>query len=246
MSGHSKWAQIKRQKGVTDVKRGLMFTKLSTAIAIAVREGRGITDPSQNFKLRLAIEKARSLNMPKNNIERAMQKGAGAGIAGGLEEVVYEGFGPGGVAVIVDAITDNKIRTTAEVKNVFDKNNGSLGTPGAVMYQFQLKGLIIAKKGNKSIDELFLLAADASAEDIEDAGEEVLIYTKSDELGKVRDNLAQLISITDAQLTRKPTATVQIAEKETGLKVLSFMEKLEDLADVQKVYSNFDILDNLL
>ena len=246
MSGHSKWAQIKRQKGSADVKKGQAFTKLSNVITIAVRQGGGIADPGQNFKLRLAIEKARSVNMPKETIERAIEKGKGLEKGEGLQETVYEGFGPGGVAVIVEATTDNKIRTTAEVKNIFDKNGGTLGNPGSVSYQFQLKGQITVLKENKSIDDIFLAAADSGAEDVEEAGDEVIIYTKPEELTKVREKLESQFKIVDAQLMRKPQVSVSVTEKETAEKVLSFLDKLEHLDDVNKVYANFDISEKLI
>ncbi|MDP2649712.1 MAG: YebC/PmpR family DNA-binding transcriptional regulator [bacterium] len=247
MSGHSKWTQIKRQKGVADAKRGQAFTKLANAIAIAVREGGGIGDPSQNFKLRLAIEKARSINMPKENIERAIEKGQGKGEKGDFFEVVYEGFAPGGAAVIAEAATDNKMRTTAEIKNIFDKNGGHLGVPGSVSYQFVSKGLINVKKNGKSFDDIFLAAVDAGAEDVEDAGEIVLVYTKPEDLAKVKDIITKMgFSIESFELTRKPLSTFQIESPVEAKKILSFVEKLETLDDVQKVYSNFDIPDSLI
>lgn len=247
MSGHSKWAQIKRQKGAADIKRGQAFTKLANAIIIAVRQGGGIGDPEQNFKLRLAIEKAREINMPKENIERAIEKGVGRGEKGdGLEEVVYEGFGPAGTAVIVEAVTDNKQRTTPEVKNIMEKNGGTLATPGSVSYQFQTKGLITVKKNGNTVDDIFLLSADAGAEDVEEAGDEVFIYTKPEELAKVRDVLSTRLSIVSAELFRKPAATVAIFDKESAGRIIRFVERLEQLDDVQKVYANFDIPDELM
>lgn len=246
MSGHSKWAQIKRQKGAADVRRGLAFTKLSTAITLSVKQGGGITDPQQNFRLRLAIDKAHSANMPKDTIERAIEKGVGKGKDAELVEAVYEGFGPGGVAVIVEAATDNKQRTSSEIKNIFEKSGGHLGIPGAVSYQFQLKGLITVKKNDKTIDDIFLIAADAGADDVEDALDEVLIYTKPEELAKVRKYLEEYLSIVGAELIRKPTITVPVTEKHTASQVLSFVEKLEDANDVQKVYANFDITDSVM
>lgn len=247
MSGHSKWSQIKRQKGVSDVKRGQSFTKLSNAITITVREAGGIGDPNSNFKLRLAVEKARAANMPKENIARAIEKGQGKGGGEALEHGVYEGFGPGGVAVIVETVSDNKQRTAPEVKNVFDKNGGILANPGAVSYQFSLKGQITIKKNDKTIDDIFLLAADRGAEDIEEAGEEVIVYTKPDELSKVKEGLvSEGITVVEAELTRKPSTFVAIENKEIAQKLLSFIDKLEDLDDVQKVYANFDITDETI
>lgn len=247
MSGHSKWAQIKRQKGVSDVKKGLAFTKFSKAISIAVREGGGIGDPSQNFKLRLIIEKAREVNMPKENIERAIQRAVGKMSGEGLEEATYEGFGPGGIAVIVEAATDNKLRTSQEIKNIFDKNGGTLGNPGAVSYQFQSKGLVNVKKNGKTTDDIFLIAADAGAQDVEEAGDEVLVYTKPEELAKVKDALIKSgLAVDNFELTKKPIVTVAIDNVETAQKIITFIEKLEALDDVQKVYSNFDIPDDIL
>lgn len=245
MSGHSKWAQIKRQKGVTDNKRGQAFTKMAAAISIAVREGGGVGDPAQNFKLRLTVEKARSINMPKENIERAIERGKGGGKGQVLEEAVYEGFAPGGVALLIEVATDNKQRTAPEIKNVLEKNGGVLATPGSVSYQFQTKGLLEVK--NDSLDDIFLFAADAGAEDVEEVGETVIIYTKPEELTKIRDILSgKGLTILAAELIRKPTVVVPIVDKPSVEKVLFLIEKLENLDDVQKVYANFEISDTLL
>lgn len=246
MSGHSKWAQIKRQKGVADIKRGQTFTKVANAITIAVRDGGGITDPESNFKLRLAIEKARAANMPKENIERALRRAQGKQEGGNLEEVVYEGFGPGGVAVMVECVTDNKERMRSEIKNVFDKGGGTLGQPGSVGYQFKQGGLITVKKDNHTFDDIFSYAADLGAEDVEEAGEEVLVYTDQVSLKKVREALVQKgFTVVEAELSRNPIITVPIADKVTSSKVLSLVEKLEALDAVQKVYSNFEIPDDM-
>ncbi|RJQ24414.1 YebC/PmpR family DNA-binding transcriptional regulator [Candidatus Parcubacteria bacterium] len=248
MSGHSKWAQIKRQKGVADIKRGQAFTKLARAISIAVREGGGVGDPESNFKLRLAIDKARSLNMPKENINRAIERGKGTGEKGvGFEEVIYEGFGPSGTALIIEAVTDNRLRTTSEVKNVLDKNGGSLGIPGSVSYLFSQKGLVTVDKDGKNFDDIFLIALDTGAEDLEDVGSQVLVYTDPVDLNRVREALVvQGLNVPEAELIRKSQNTIPISDKEFAKKILSLMEKIEDLDDVQKVYSNFDIPDQLL
>lgn len=246
MSGHSKWAQIKRQKGAADVKRGLAFTKLSNAITMAVRQGKGTSDPEQNFKLRLAIDQARAANMPKDTIARAVEKGKGSAKGEELHEVIYEGFGPGGVAVIVEATTDNKLRTVSEIKNVFEKNGGIPGNTGSVSYQFQAAGQITVSKNGKSFDDIFDLAADAGAEDVQDAGDEVLIYVRVDALSAVSEKLAKSLSVIDSERIRKPLVTVAISDKETARKVLDFLEKIESLDDVQKVYVNFDIPDGLI
>ncbi|MBP9719011.1 MAG: YebC/PmpR family DNA-binding transcriptional regulator [Candidatus Levybacteria bacterium] len=241
MSGHSKWSQIKRQKGVADVKRGHAFTKLGLAITIAVKAGGGITDPNQNFRLRLEIEKARMANMPKENITRAIERGVGKGDKGELSEVVYEGFAPHGISIIVEAVTDNKQRTTPEVKSLFDKNGGTLGVPGSVAYQFSQMGVIVAPKNGKSFDDLFLLAADHGVVDVEDSGEEVVLYTNPSDLAKIKESLKDILDISSAELIRKPNSPIVIADKEVAEKIIQFIERLENHDDVQKVYSNFDI-----
>lgn len=239
MSGHSKWAQIKRQKGVADTKRGQAFTKLANAITIAVKAGGGVSDPNQNFRLRLAIEKARILNMPKENIKRAIEKGLGIGKGESMEEVVYEGFAPGGAMVIVDAVTDNKMRTTSEIKNFFEKSGGTFGKLGSVSYQFENKGLIVVLPGTKSVDDIFLIAADSGADDVEQVGDRVYIYTQPALLAKVKDNfLVNNITVLEAELIREPTTTVLINDKEKAEKIIAFIDRLEDMDDVQKVYTN--------
>lgn len=246
MSGHSKWSQIKRQKGVADQKRGQAFTKMGNVISIAVRQGGGIADPEQNFRLRLEIERARAINMPKENIERAIERGQGRDKGHELSEVVYEGFGPGGIAIIVEATTDNKQRTTPEIKSIFEKNGGALGTPGSVAYLFHQVGAITVKKNTKTADEIFLIAADAGALDVEEIGEEVIIYTKPDELKNVKDILQDQLVIVTAELIHKPVNSINIVEKNLASKILGFIDRLESHDDVQKVYANFDIPDEML
>ena len=246
MSGHSKWSTIKRQKGVADQKRGAMFTKLSNAITIAVRQGGGVTDPDGNPRLRLAIEAARAANMPKDNIERAIARAVGKD-AKAMEEVVYEGFGPGGFSIIVEAITDNKQRTTPEIKSLFDKNGGSIGNQGSVAYQFVQKGQIAIVKNGQTIDDIFLIAAESGAEDVEDADTEVIIYTEPGDLAKVRSALEQAgLTVSSAELMRKPTMSNQINDQDSARRALQFVERIEDLEDVQKVYANFDIPDDIM
>lgn len=246
MSGHSKWATIKRQKGANDQKRGQIFTKLSNAITIAVKDGGGITDPEGNFKLRLAIEAARNANMPKENIERAIERASGKQ-GSGLEEALYEGFGPGGYSIIIEALTDNKQRTVSDIKMIFNKAGGNLGSQGSVLYQFVKKGVISVEKKDMTMDTIFLMAAESGADDIDEAGDEVLIYTKPDDLAKTRDSLIkQGLTITSAEFVWEPTILVPVTGKEAAEKALQFVEKLESLDDVQKVYTNFDIPDSIV
>ncbi len=244
MSGHSKWSQIKRQKGVADVKRGATFTKIANAITVAVREGGG-GDPASNFKLRLVIEGARAVNMPKDNIQRAIDRGLGKGIEGALASVTYEGYGPGKVALIIEAVTDNKNRTTPEVRSVLEKSGGSFVTPGTVSWMFSDCGLITLTKNGKSFDELFGAVVDAGADDVEDSGDAVEIYTKPNELDKVKNALLEKgLTIQAAELAKRATTTVEVADPEIQKKIFDVMERLEDLDDVQKVWSNFNIVDD--
>ncbi len=246
MSGHSKWSTIKRQKGANDMKRGQLFTRLSNAITIAVREGGGVSDPEANFRLRLVAEAARAANMPKDNIERAIARASGKD-SSDLQVGIYEGFGPGGFSVIVEAYTDNKQRTIAEVKNIFDKNGGNLGSVGSVMYQFERKGVIVVEKDGKSLDDIFIIAADSFAEDIEDIEDEALIYTKPENLAKSREELlSRGMKVKSAELIYKPIVSMAISDPLVSEKALSFMDKLENLDDVQKVYANFDIPENFM
>jgi YebC/PmpR family DNA-binding regulatory protein len=241
MSGHSKWSQIKRQKGVNDQKRGKTFTKLGNAITIAVRQGGGIGDPNQNFRLRLAIDAARVANMPKENIERAIERARGIK-AGDLEEVIYEGFAPFGVSVMVEAATDNSMRTTSEIKSIFHKNNASFGQPGSVSYQFKHVGQIVVKKNNKTFDDIFTVAVESGAEDLEEAGDEVFIYTNLHDLAKVKEIILENgLEVIESELVRIPVVSVSITEKEKFDKIAAFLNTLEELDDVQKVYSNMDV-----
>ena len=246
MSGHSKWSQIKRQKQKTDIKRGLIFTKIANAIMIAVRQGGGVTDPNQNFRLRLAVDGARSVNMPKENIERAIQR-ALKKEAGDIEEVFYEGFAPGGVAMIIKAATDNKNRTTSEIKNLIEKNGGTFANQGAVSWMFADQGLISVAKNNKSFDEIFETAADTGAEDIKESGNIVEVYTSPTNLFRIKNLLSEKgLIILDAQLYKDPTITSEIKDSETARKTIALIDKLEELEDVLNVYANFEISDNLM
>lgn len=241
MSGHSKWSTIKRQKGAADIKRGQIFTKLANAITIAVKQGGGITDPESNPRLRLAVEVARAQNMPKENVQRAIDRGAGKGGASDIQEVMYEGFAPGGVSVIVEAATDNPTRTTSEVKNLFSKSGASFGQPGSSSYQFKRVGSITVSK-TKSFDEIFSEAAEAGAEDVEEVGDEIFIYTDPNMLNKVKDNLASKgLLVNEASLAMKPMVKVKVEDKGAFDKVLTFLSSLEGMDDVQKVYSNLEV-----
>lgn len=246
MSGHSKWSTIKRQKGAADIKRGQVFTKLANAITIVVRDGGG-GDPTSNFKLRLAIDQARAANMPKENIQRAIDRGLGKGTGGQLESVTYEGYGPGKVALLVEATTDNKNRTTSEVKNVIERGGGSFASPGSVSWMFGEEGMIVVPKEGKTFEEIFEISVEAGAEDIVDSGEQVEVYTKPQTLETVKKLLVEKgINPQSAEVAKKPATTVALTDKETSQKILSLLEKLEGLDDVAKVWSNFDIPDELL
>jgi YebC/PmpR family DNA-binding regulatory protein len=246
MSGHSKWSTIKRQKGVKDAKRGQAFTKLGNAITIAVREGGG-GDPGSNFKLRLMMDQARAVNMPNVNIQRAVDRGLGKGGGALLETVTYEGYGPGKVALIVEAATDNRNRTTPEVRGAIEKAGGTFASPGAVSWMFADVGLITLSKGSGSFDEVFEMAVEAGADDVEDIGDLVEVYTKPADVEKVKTALVDRgLAPNSVEIFKKPTTLVSIEDAEMAKKVLNLIEKIEELDDVQKVYANFDMPDNLL
>ncbi len=241
MSGHSKWSQIKRQKGVADQKRGQTFTRLGNAISIAVREGGGVADPESNFKLRLAVEKAREANMPKENIQRAIDRSLGKNGEVNLEIVKYEGFAPSGVAVIVECITDNKLRIQGQIKNYFDKNGGTLASSGAVSYLFAPSGEITVAK-TLSYEEIFALAADLGARDVEEAEDAFDIYCQPSEVHKIKLELEKKgLKVVNAEIILKPTTLVTVSEKDKADKIVNFLGNLEELDDVQKVFSNVEI-----
>ncbi len=241
MSGHSKWATIKRQKGATDAKRGQLFTKLSKAIAISVKQGGGVADVNSNPRLRLAVDTAKSYNMPKDNIDRAIKRALGKEEKD-LQEVVYEGFGPGGFSFIIDVITDNKQRTTPEIKNRIEKLGGAMGAPGSVSYMFDQKGLIVISDDMRTLDEIFLIAADAGAEDVEKIGEDYYIYTLRDNLAKIKDALvANSLIVKSSEFTRIPLSYVQLSDRDSAEKAMRFVENLEEHEDIQKIYANYDI-----
>ncbi len=238
MSGHSKWATIKRQKGVNDAKRGAEFTRLGNAIAVAAKGG---SDTDMNFALRLAIDKARAANMPMANIQRAIDRGSGKLGGQAIEEITYEGYGPGGIAVLVECATDNKNRTLPEVRLAFSKHGGNMAEQGAVAFQFSRKGIIRAHFLGDA-DEAMLQAIDAGAEDAETEGDELIIYTDPKQVAAVRDKLrVGGFDLKEAELTYVPNNVLTITDAETARKVINLMNALEDLDDVSNVHANFEI-----
>jgi YebC/PmpR family DNA-binding regulatory protein len=240
MSGHSKWSTIKRAKGITDAKRGALFTKVAREISVAARQGGG--DPDANYRLRLAVEKARSVNMPSDNIKRTIDKATGGGEADQYEEIVYEGYGPGGVAVLVEAQTDNRNRTAAEVRSMFAKSGGQLAGSGAVAWQFEPRGLISVPRGSLDADEIALAAIDAGAEDVDTEDETTIeVYTTPGELESVRQALEGAgIPVESAEATMVAKQTVEL-DSNKARQALRLVELLEDLDDVSRVTANFDI-----
>lgn len=250
MSGHSKWSTIKRQKGTADVKRGLTFTKIANSITIAAKLG-GSGDPQSNPRLRLALEQAKNANMPKDNVQRAIDRGLGKLPGQTLEEVMYEGFGPAKVAYLVEGVTDNKLRTLQEIKNIFERGGGSLGSSGSVNYMFDKKGEIKVLTKGGGVDDELLELIDLGAEDVKDYLDEgvqkYLVYVNASDFNTVSKNITQAgFSIESSELVFKPNLKVEITEKENAKKVLDFTDKLEGLDDVQRVFANFDIVDNIL
>jgi YebC/PmpR family DNA-binding regulatory protein len=244
VSGHSKWATIKHKKGKTDAKRGKLFSKLSRAITVAAREGGG--DPAMNISLANAIEKAKAESMPKDNIERAIQRGTGGGEGEQYESITYEGYGPAGVAVIVEVLTDNRNRSAAEVRNIFSKHGGSLAQPGAVAWVFERRGSIVIDATRYGEDEVMTAAIDAGADDVQQDGDQFEVLTQPAELAAVRDGLAAAgIEFESAELTMVPKTTVKLEENDAR-KTMKIMDALEDSDDVQEVYANFDIPEEVL
>ncbi len=237
MSGHSKWAQIKRQKGVADSRRGQLFTKLTREIAIATREGGA--NPGSNFRLRLAIQKARDNNMPSDNIERAIKKGSGELGGGMLAELMLEGYGPKGVAVLVEALTDNRNRTLQDVRSSFLRHGGSLGESGCVSWQFETRGVITVETNSADADELALSAIDAGAEDVKVEQGYLEVYTTPQNLETIRKAIEKIKPVVSAEVSRVAKATVNLDEKE-ALQTLKLLDHLEELDDVQRVFANVD------
>ena len=243
MSGHSKWSTIKRQKGATDAKRSAVFTKVAREISVAARQGGG--DPDANYRLRLAIEKARSVNMPADNIKRSIDKATGGGDAEQFEEIVYEGYGPGGVAVLVEAATDNRNRTAAEVRSIFTKTGGQLAGSGAVAWQFEPRGLITVPRDGQDADEVALAAIDAGAVDVDTEADPIEIYTEPGALEATRKALEGAgVAVESAESAMVAKQTVGL-DPDKARQALRLIDLLEDLDDVQRVSSNFDIPEEL-
>ncbi len=245
MSGHSKWSTIKHKKAAQDAKRGKVFTKLIKEITVAARLGGG--DPAANPRLRAAISAAKNANMPKDNIERAIKKGTGELEGVSYEDVTYEGYGPGGVAVLVETITDNRQRTVAEVRHIFAKRGGSMGEPGSVAWIFSKKGLIVVEKDKVDEETLMEVALEAGADDLQEQESEWEIVTSPESFSQVKAALeSQNIPILSAEVTMVPQNTVKIEDEQKAAQLMKLMEALEDNDDVQHVYANFDIPEKIL
>ncbi len=245
MSGHSKWSTIKRKKGAADAKRGALFGKLSKAITIAAREGGG--DPDMNPALGMAVQKAKEGNMPNDNIQRAIDKGTGAGAdAAMIERITYEGYAPGGVAVLVEVLTDNRNRAASDVRYVFSKNGGKLGTTGSVSYLFERKGVILVPKDGVDEDELMELALEAGAEDVEVFESDYRVVTAPENFAAVRGSLVEAgVAFESAEITMQPRNSIDL-DASTAKQTLRLIDALEENDDVQEVYANFDISDEVM
>jgi YebC/PmpR family DNA-binding regulatory protein len=243
MSGHSKWSTIKRKKGAQDAKRGKIFTKIGRELETAAREG---PDPDTNFKLRLVIEKARQANMPKENIERAIRRGAGLEKGQALEDLTFEGYGPHGVAMLVHVTTDNRNRAVAEVRSVFNQHGGNLGESGCVAWLFESKGYITIAVNDSDPDELAMVAIEAGADDVTVASDLVEVFTTPEDFQAVRESLQrQGLAVDSAELAMIPKSSAQLGEKEI-FRAMNLVDSLEELDDVQQVYSNLDITDEIM
>jgi YebC/PmpR family DNA-binding regulatory protein len=242
MSGHSKWAQIKRKKGVADVKKGAIFTRLGREITLAARAGGG--DPDANFSLRLAVEKARGSNMPKDNIERAIKRGTGELAEGGqLDEVMYEGYGPGGTALLVQVLTDNRNRAASEIRHIFTRGGGNMASSNAVAWMFEKKGVVTLEANGKDPDEIALELIDAGADDVKVDGSEIEAYTAPEQLKALRDALEKRrLPIASAEIAWIAKSPAQIGDDQ-AVQTMKLMESLEEQDDVQKVFTNLDIND---
>ena len=246
MSGHSKWSSIKHRKGAADAKRGKLFSKLARAIIVAAREGG--PDPASNLALQNAIEKAREASMPKDNIERAIGRGSGAaGDGEAFDHVTYEGYGPGGVAVFVEALTDNRNRTAAEIRHIFTKHDGNLGESGSVAWLFERKGVVLVDGTGVDEDELTLAAAEGGAEDVSRDGTSVQVTAAPEDLRSVRAAVEEAgFAVESAELTMVPKTTVAVEDEAGARKLLRLMDALDENDDVQDVYANFDIAERVI
>jgi YebC/PmpR family DNA-binding regulatory protein len=245
MSGHSKWSTIRHKKGAADAKRGKIFTKLIKEIMVAARMGGG--DPLGNPRLRAAVAAAKAENMPKENVERAIKKGTGEMDGIIYEEINYEGYGPGGVAVLVDVMTDNRNRAASDIRHIFSRNGGSLGEAGCVAWMFSKKGSIVFSKDKVSEDEIMEVALDAGAEDVRDQGDQLEVTTSLEDFGAVRAAFDErAVSYDLAEVTMVPQSTVRIEDEKQAQQILRLMDALEDSDDVQHAYANFDIPDEIL
>jgi YebC/PmpR family DNA-binding regulatory protein len=244
LSGHSKWSTIKRKKAATDAKRGQIFTKLGKELSIAAREGG--PDPETNFKLRLVMDKAKAANMPKDNIDRAIRRGAGLEKGAILEEITYEGYGPHGVALLILVVTDNRNRAVADIRRWFNKLGGSLGESGCVAWQFEPKGYFTIAPDDLDPDEVFDLAVESGADDVTFGDDLVEIFSEPGDFQEVKDGLeGQGLKLESAEITRMPKTTITLDQKQT-FQNMNLISTLEDLEDVQQVYSNLDISDELM
>ena len=245
MSGHSKWSTIKHQKGAADAKRSMTFTRLANLISVAARKGGG--DPSMNFSLRIAVDQARAANMPKDNIERSIKRGTGELGGAKIEEIMYEAYGPGGTGMLIEAATDNRNRTSPEVKAALNKFGGKLAEPGAVSYQFKKRGVLHFELAGKSADEVEMLAIDAGADDIELIGNLLTVYTDPKEIDKVRVTMgeSELVPI-DAKLAWEPSVSIRVEDEKTAANIIKLIGLLENIDDVTEISSNFDIDDAIL
>ena len=245
MAGHSKWANIKRKKSKVDAERGKIFTKISKELAVAVKQGG--PDPGGNFRLKLAIQKAKDNNMPADNINRCIQKASGTSDDAVYEEFFYEGYGPGGVAILCAMMTDNRNRTASEIRYIFSRNHGNLGESGCVAYMFERKGRIEVDLAGKDEDELLLIALEAGADDVEISGELAEVITGTEALETVRQTLSDAgYSLPSAEIAMIPGTTIAIEDVETAGQLMKLLDALEDNDDLQQVYANFDISDEVM
>jgi YebC/PmpR family DNA-binding regulatory protein len=246
MSGHSKWANIKHRKGRQDAVKGVAFTKLGRELIVAARAGGG--NPEANFRLKIAVAKAKAANMPNDNIKRAIEKGAGAAEGANYEELTYEGYGPGGAAVIVKALTDNRNRTAGEIRHIFSKNGGNMGETGCVSWIFKEKGVLTVdkKESRQSLDDLMLLALELGAEDLQEEEDTIEIITPPEAFQAVKEGMEKAgVAFADSEVTMVPETTVEVRDLDQAKYVLRMMEALEDHDDVQNTFTNFEVPDEI-